>query len=579
MNKENIFLKIITYAPLFFIPLIVGAVSYISINQYNDSFESNLEKMEHNLYNIEKQTVKTRVENLSENIIYQKSMIKKELIKRVKHRVDKANIIATAIYEENKNIKSIQEIKRDIKIALKSLKWNNNESYIWIVDYEGIMELGPTNIKHLEGSSIIDFKDATGRYVIKEEIEICKDKGEGYLWDTFTKPDEDTKTQYKQVAFVKSFGHFNWYFGSAEYLDTATKNTDERLLEAFKRIDKTHKDYTFIINTKGSILINNSIPQLNGKNISDIDNILVKSVINKIIDSMKNKNNTFISYEWLNPMSNNVEIKYSFVKKIPNSDWIIGSGFYLSEVNAKILEHKIDMYDIMYSKSNNILYISLVVIFISLLMAFYITKNLKDSFSQYKKSIDNQKDELKELNETLELKVETRTIELQEMKNNFEKLATTDTLTGIHNRYSLMKIFTTEINRSHRYNQPLSVMMIDIDFFKKVNDTYGHDLGDEVLIALTNLMGINLRDIDISGRYGGEEFLIILPNTIVEDAKNFAERLRREVSEHKFEIVGHLTVSIGLAQLSENEDFDKIFKRVDKLLYKSKNNGRDQVSY
>jgi len=572
LDNENKFLKIITYAPLFFIPLIVGLVSYASINQYNESFKKNLEKIEKNLYDIKKQSIKTKVENTIDNIVYNKSVIKQELINTVKSRVYQAYSIADSIYEKNKLIKSSEEIKQDIKIALEPLIWNNAESFIWIIDHDGILNLAPSYLKHLEGSSIINFVDATGRYVIQEEIALCKKSGEGFLWDTFTKPSDSTKTQYEQVAFVKSFEHYNWYLGSAEYLDTATKKSDIRLIKSLQSINRIDKSYIFIINEKGELLLNN--------NISHGDKELAKKVIKQILDSSKKRNFNFISYKWLNPSSKKVEMKYSYIKKIPNSDWIVGSGFYISDINTEVLEHKVDMYDVLNSKSNSILYIAMIVIIISLIIAFYITKNLRDNFTKYKVSLDTQKDDLKELNETLEHKVEERTLELRKMKDDFEKLATVDSLTNVHNRYSLMKNLSTEINRSKRQHNPLSLIILDIDFFKKVNDTYGHDIGDNVLVTMSSLLENNLRDIDIIGRYGGEEFLIILPYTKIKDAEIFAQRLRIAVSTHIFDTVNdNITVSMGLVELLHNENINQIFKRVDKLLYRSKEDGRNRVSF
>lgn len=579
MNKENLFLKIITYGPLFFIPIIISAISIILINTYNENFERNLKNIEKELYSIEKKSLESKIVNLSEIVVYHKSVVKKELTSRVQNRVYMAYNIAQRIYEKYKDKKSDEEIKKIIKTSLETLIWNDGESFIWIVDYDGVFNLAPAYLKHLEGYSIINFRDVDGRDIIKEEIAICREIGEGFLWDTFTKPNDKSNKQYKQVAFVKAFGHFNWYLGSGEYLDTAADKTDKKLLDTIRNIDKVNDNYIFLLNTKGDMLINKSAPYLIGKNVFKLDNEPAKVVTHRVIDSLKDKNSTSFYYKWINPISNKMEKKYSYIKKIPNTDWIIGSGFYLSDIDNRVSKQKVDMYNIMHSKSKSIIYIAIIIILLSLLFSYYISKKLKDYFTKYKKSIDITKVQLQNLNTTLETKVEQRTSELKRLKDDYKNLATIDTLTNTNNRYSLMKIFSSEIARSHRYNTPLSIIMVDIDFFKKVNDTYGHKAGDTVLISLANLMKKNLRDIDILGRYGGEEFLIILPNTPLDDSKKFADRLRQEVDGFIFDTVGNITISIGLAELKANENFDELFTRVDNLLYKSKNNGRNRVSY
>lgn len=579
MQQENLFLKIITYGPLFFIPLIISSISIILINTYNESFESNLKNIEKELYSIEKKTLESKILNMSEIIVYHKSVVKKELTSRVQDRVNMAYGIAQRIYEKFKDKKSDEDIKKIIKTSLETLIWNSGESFIWIVDYNGVFNLAPAYLKHLEGYSILNFKDADRRDIIKEEIAICRDKGEGFLWDTFTKPNDKSNKQYKQVAFVKAFGHYNWYLGSGEYLDTATSKTDKKLLATIKNIDKVNNNYIFLLNTKGDMLINKSAPYLVSKNVFTTKNEQAKMLTHKVIDLVKDKDSSSLTYEWVNPSTSRMEKKYSYIKKIPNSDWIIGSGFYLSDIENSISKQKLDMYNIMHIKSQYIIYISFIMILFSLIFSYYISKKLKDYFTKYKKSIDITKIQLQNLNATLETKVEERTSELKRLKDDYKNLATIDTLTNTNNRYSLMKIFLSEIARSHRYNTPLSIIMVDIDFFKKVNDTYGHTVGDSVLVSLANLMKKNLRDTDIIGRYGGEEFLIILPNTLLNDSKNFADRLRREVDEFSFDTVGNITISIGLVELAENENFDELFTRVDNLLYKSKNNGRNRVSY
>lgn len=581
MYKENVLLKIITYGPLLFVPFVVGMVLFLFINAYNESFKNNLQKIEQNLYNIEKKSVEKKAIDISNIISYKKSIIKDDLKSSVKNRVDSALLQAQNIYQQYKDTKSEKEIIEIIKNALRVLTWNNGESFIWILDYNGTFKLAPEYLRHLEGSSIINLQDANGRFVIQEEIEICKNKGSGFIWDTFTKPNDPSKKQYEQVAYVKAFGHYDLYFGSGEYLDTATKKTDKELTRAIKQIDSINnkENYIFLLNSKGDIFVNKSAPDIVGKNVSDIDNIATATVIKRIIAALKNRETANLEYEWLNLSTGKIETKHSHLRKVPNTDWIIGSGFFLSDIQNKLSQETVDMTKLFSKKSNNIIYLSILFMGLALLFSYYISRKLKQSFIKYEKNIHAKNNELIELNATLEDKVQKRTTELQQMKDDFEKLAKTDTLTQMHNRYSLMNILSAEVNRAHRYNTPLSLIIYDIDFFKKVNDTYGHDVGDEVLTSLSKKVKNALREIDIVGRYGGEEFLVILPNTNIDEAKLFAHRLRNEIEKSYFDKVGSVTISIGLVQLKSDETVDELFKRADELLYISKNNGRNQVSH
>ncbi len=159
-------------------------------------------------------------------------------------------------------------------------------------------------------------------------------------------------------------------------------------------------------------------------------------------------------------------------------------------------------------------------------------------------------------------------------------MAVRDAVTGLFNRTHLDATMTSEIKRSQRYGHPLSVLLLDLDHFKKVNDRYGHVAGDNVLMQLGQLLLNFLRVHDLPCRYGGEEFLLLLPETDLEGALTLAERCRMTIMEHRFESSGtliELTVSIGLACLEPGADADRLIKAADQALYQAKRDGRNCV--
>lgn len=158
-----------------------------------------------------------------------------------------------------------------------------------------------------------------------------------------------------------------------------------------------------------------------------------------------------------------------------------------------------------------------------------------------------------------------------------KKLSTTDELTGIYNRRAFDEQLATNLARTKRYQEPLSLLMIDIDLFKQVNDRYGHSVGDLVLKELVNEMKSHTRETDFLARWGGEEFVILLPQTEAPAAMQLAERLREGVAEHLFPSVEHLTVSIGHSAAQPNDSSDSLLNRADNALYQAKETGRNQV--
>ncbi len=162
-----------------------------------------------------------------------------------------------------------------------------------------------------------------------------------------------------------------------------------------------------------------------------------------------------------------------------------------------------------------------------------------------------------------------------------EKLATTDGLTGLYNHRRFQEKLSDEFKRLNRYSSPVSLILTDIDYFKKVNDTYGHPAGDLVLKGVSKIIREQIRDMDVAARYGGEEFAVILPGTEAEGAKNIAERLRHAVMNATFSPDGKslkVTISIGIATAPlDAKDKEELLERTDKALYHAKHNGRNQT--
>ncbi|HHT9107734.1 MAG TPA: sensor domain-containing diguanylate cyclase [Candidatus Wunengus sp. YC63] len=167
--------------------------------------------------------------------------------------------------------------------------------------------------------------------------------------------------------------------------------------------------------------------------------------------------------------------------------------------------------------------------------------------------------------------------ELEDLNEALEKQAITDTLTEVYNRQKFHEMLIQETKESRRYNTHLSLIMFDIDHFKLVNDTYGHQAGDAVLKETAKLISKNIRDADLLARYGGEEFMILTPQTDRESAFTLAEKLRETIRTTKFNGVQHVTCSFGVTQFHGRDTIDSFLKRIDDALYRAKNNGRNRV--
>lgn len=165
------------------------------------------------------------------------------------------------------------------------------------------------------------------------------------------------------------------------------------------------------------------------------------------------------------------------------------------------------------------------------------------------------------------------------MKDLAETKAITDKLTGLFNRTVIDTLIQIEVDRSNRNNRPLSIIVFDIDHFKRINDEYGHDKGDYVLKTIADIVKMTLRKSDYIIRWGGEEFLVILPETNLENAINVAEKIRFNIENYNFKDIVKATVSLGVTEMKKGENFYTAFKRADEALYMAKNKGRNRVEF
>lgn len=313
-------------------------------------------------------------------------------------------------------------------------------------------------------------------------------------------------------------------------------------------------------------LLKNKYPNLNIVEVEDIDdglNRVRKSEVFAYIGTLAS-----VGYKFQTKFSGELKIAgkvgehWELGIGVRNDDPIL-FGIMQKAINDLTYEQKRDILNkwvsIKYEKGIDhslVLKITLIPIIIILLIGYWNNKLVKA----------NQK--LKELNN-----------ELNKKQKEIEKMATTDNLTGLHNRHKLIETLNSEKKRADRYDHGFGIIILDIDFFKQVNDTYGHNIGDEILIEFANILKKNSRETDHIGRWGGEEFLIIIPQSDNESLMNFAHILKERIENHNFKHVGKLTASFGVALYKKSEFIKETIARADKALYRSKDEGRNKVNF
>lgn len=218
------------------------------------------------------------------------------------------------------------------------------------------------------------------------------------------------------------------------------------------------------------------------------------------------------------------------------------------------------------------LWMRILIFSILVLFSFY-AKKLLVTQNKISEELVRYKNHLEETNKSLTHEIENR----KAVEKKLKHMATVDALTQIYNRRKFDELLDYEIQKSKRYGGSLSIVFCDIDNFKTINDTYGHDVGDEILKSFSLLLKENLRKSDFLARWGGEEFAILITNTSFDIVKSLVEKIKQEIESYKFDKVGNLTASFGVTNFENNDTNTNIIKRVDKALYRAKDLGRNRI--
>ena len=224
----------------------------------------------------------------------------------------------------------------------------------------------------------------------------------------------------------------------------------------------------------------------------------------------------------------------------------------------------------------------LFIVFMVVLAFLYRQSVLKSLNKKLNRKVAVKTKALLYLNASLELKIQERTKKIEHSKELLQSVAYRDSLTGIFNRHYLLEKSDSFFQESNLLNTPLSILLIDIDYFKKVNDVYGHLTGDRILKYFVSNIQKELRADDLFARYGGEEFILLLPKTNLDESSKVAEKLRRIIEKNPYntdtlDTVINITISIGASQYQQGETLEKLIDKADSALYLAKEGGRNQV--
>ncbi len=665
---------------IIFIIIVLTTITYFS-NKTSESLFSEISKFNYNLYiSHRKSEIKRNVSEILGEIEYRRNNLNKNIKKMIKHDVYKGYNVAFTLYNRFHDVLDKKELQNLIlnTLAAISKTYKDKSKYLFVVNTKGIILLHP---KIKKGTNVYNYKDAVGKYFVKEYINLAKKEGEGFVNYYWYKP--DSFKMYKKLTFVKLFKPFNWIIALGYYYDDMEKIIQKDILNFIERLNTNKKgEYYFVLKIVSpntiKVLLNPNFENFN-KNINVI--ILKDKNGHKFIKEMVRKcianSEGYVKYYYREPESKKEELKISYVRLYMPWNWIIGTGFYVKSVMKEFDKDKLKIARII--KKNQLILILYIISFsaLFLVLGIFLTIFVRNRIKYYRKQLENKELFQKRLINSIpiplfvkdiegnyldvnkefekffgvdrdkifhreksngidtELDILDRIIEAdiylfkkykseeyikkseidfitsngelkrvlivksfyknlngevsgiigviidftkqKELEEKLMEMSIRDELTRLYNRRYFNEVIKLEVERAKRYKHPLSIIYFDIDHFKKINDTYGHNVGDIVLKELSELVSHKIRKVDFLFRIGGEEFVLLLINTPLENACNVAEKIRVAVEEKEFPVVKRITISLGVTEFRKEDTIESFINRADKALYTAKNSGRNKV--
>jgi len=536
---------------------------------------------------------------LTDNVGKNLEDFKKESLQKhkeeLKNITDVVHSMMENTYEEAKdNPKELEKRKKILLDRISKVRYGGN-NYIFVVDYNATM-LSHPYIKR--GSDMNHVFDIKGEPIVPRLIEVARRNGEGFTHYWWKKNNGDDKP-YEKLTYSRDCKKLKMVVGTGVYIDDIDREIEKRKKELFDelrsimkktRIGKT--GYIYIFDEHRMIIHPNS--NIDGMNFKKLPNPGKGTFIyDDLVKAAKSSG--ILRYKWDKPTDKGhyVYDKISWIRYVPSMKLYVVSSAYVSELEAAAT-----------TLHNRIILLGILILLLSLVFSAYylhrlfspvcaltetVNKIAKGNYSiRAKVTTDDEiatlannfnlmVDRLEEQINNLDQKVKAKTAALRE-------LAVTDPLTKLYNRRYFSEISTRIFELSERERSELSVMMLDIDKFKSINDTYGHQVGDQVIITLAKIINGIKRESDIVCRYGGEEFIILLPKTSKAGALDLAQRIRVAIEEHEIILENKdetvkFTVSLGVAELEYTKDneIEDVIRRADNAMYIAKREGRNRT--
>ncbi len=568
IKEENIG-KISFVSSTLLVLVLTAVLSAIFVEHRDAHFERDLERVEQDYTEAQRDRLRSEVNMQISSINAWHNRTEQHLREEIKSRVYEAYEMADSIYRTQQNSHSDAAIQNLVIEALRPIRFYQGRGYFFIKSLQGDIVLNPPE-PEFEGQNIYSdaLEDDLG--IFEQMKVVVEDSGEGFIKYKWPVPGDVSKTLKDKVSFVKHWPTYNWVIGTGEYHANIEEEIKQSIIYHLNSIvpDQNSPEYLFIYQLHevsggdefATMLVNPNRPDLVGRKISSrVSDAKGLQYRQQMLRDIEYRGESFVTYWYKKPGTDTPVKKLSYFKYFPEWQWIVAKGTYLDDLEHRIHSIQDSLGDESKDTVRYLIYFTLISCSLVLCLGYIFSSAIQSLFETYRVRQKEQQDELERVN--VELQVQ----------------ATTDHLTSLYNREYFNDRLQQEIERAERYATGFSLILFDVDHFKQVNDDFGHLTGDAVLKSLSMLCQTTIRSSDIIVRWGGEEFVILAPDTEIDAAFSFAEKLRVSIEEHSFPVEVNVTCSFGVAQFIPGEEQDDLISRADKGLYQAKQAGRNRV--
>ncbi|MUK42810.1 EAL domain-containing protein [Aliivibrio fischeri] len=552
-KSDKRLLTFISLMPIALIGIFTLVLNAIVIHENQTKVGSLIQSLYSDALTQEKGRVKQQVDSIYEQIIYEDNLAEQTLKKSIQYRIEDAYSIIHFIYQQNEE-KTKPEIIKLIADALRQTRFNDGRGYFFIYDMDG------TNLMHpifpeYEGKNLINFTDIHGKRVVEEHVKMMREKGEGFSQWWYPKPDNKDEA-FEKIGYAKYFEPLDIYIGTGEYVVDVEEDIQQILLAWISEVRYGDDGYIFVFDHSGNILSHQDKSLIN-TNIYNKTDINPYEFMNTLNSKFDDNNSRFSKYlNRLDAFNNGSDSQLSYIKKYDKWDWVISGGVY-TDTNKRLLEKKEKiLIQQNQEELKKILLLTLTLALILTLLSLSVSKYVAMRFNKFQDRICNDFEVL------------------EKTKNKMQYMALHDGLTQLPNRVMLESRIEEEIVKAQQSGKMIALMFVDLDDFKKVNDHYGHDVGDKLLTLISSRFSHFIEKDEMVARFGGDEFVFCFSNlTSQQDAELWVEKIQ-SVFEDVFSINGkEITTgcSIGVAMYPKDATCSsELISKADIVLYKSK---------